>query len=103
QHHQQIKPADPRELAPNIPDEVAMILARMMAKNPRDRYQTPEHLVQDLLRAARKLGAGGDVPEGVLAVEASLPSKSSYRPMLVVALAAAAVVVLILVPAPSST
>src|SRR5258708_38864924 len=63
QHHQQVKPADPRELAPNIPDEVAMIMARMMAKNPRDRYQTPEHLVHDLLQAARKLGACGNVPE----------------------------------------
>src|SRR5207253_9879374 len=55
-HHQHVKPADPRELAAGIPDEVAMILARMMAKNPRDRYQTPEHLVHDLLLAARKLG-----------------------------------------------
>src|SRR4029077_10218154 len=52
QHHQHVKPTDPRELAPDIPDDVAMILARMMAKEPRDRYQTPEHLVQDLLLAA---------------------------------------------------
>ena len=102
-HHQHIKPTDPRELAPNIPDEVAMILARMMAKNPRDRYQTPEQLVHDLLRAARKLGGGGDVPEGVLAVEASLPHASSYRPLLLIGAAAAAVVVLILLLAPSVT
>jgi len=101
-HHQHVKPTDPRELAPGIPDEVAMILARMMAKNPRDRYQTPEHLFHDLLLALRKVGGGGTAPEGVLAVEASLPPPS-YRPMLLVALAAAAVVALILVLAPSST
>src|SRR4029079_588227 len=91
-HHPHVKTADPRELAPGIPDEVAMVLARMMAKNVRDRYQTPEQLVHDLLHAARKLGAGGDVPEGVLAVEASLPQSSSYRPLLLVALSAAAVI-----------
>jgi serine/threonine protein kinase len=100
-HHQHVKPTDPRELAPNIPDEVAMILARMMAKNPRDRYQTPEFLVHDLLRAARKLGVGGDVPEGVLAVEASLPRPTSYRPMLIVAAAAVAVIAVILLAVPS--
>jgi serine/threonine protein kinase len=102
-HHQHVKPTDPRELAPGIPDNVAMILARMMAKDPRDRYQTPEHLFHDLLLAVRKLGTGGDVPEGVLAVEASLPQPPSYRPMLLVALAAAAVVALILVLAPVAT
>jgi hypothetical protein len=101
-HHQNVKPTDPRELAPGIPDEVAMILARMMAKNPRDRYQTPEPLVHDLLTAARKFGGGGDVPEGVLAVEAALPRPTLGRPLLFVGAAAAAVVALIFLLAPSS-
>jgi serine/threonine protein kinase len=102
-HHQHVKPTDPRELAAHVSDDAAMILARMMAKNPRDRYQTPEHLFQELWRAAHKLGSPAEVPESVLAVEASLPPASSHRPMLVVAAAAAAVVVLVLLLVPSVT
>jgi serine/threonine protein kinase len=94
-HHQHVKPADPRQYVPDLPDYVAIILDRMMAKQPRDRYQSPEQLVHDLLQAARKLGSSPDVPEGVLSVEAALPDPSSGRPLLLVALACAAVVGLI--------
>ena len=43
-HHQHIAPPDPRELIPGLPDEVALILDRMMAKNPRQRYQSAGEL-----------------------------------------------------------
>src|SRR5208337_2984678 len=43
-HHQHVAPIDPRQLCPEVPDELAAILARMMAKNPKERYQRPEHL-----------------------------------------------------------
>ena len=46
----------------------------MMAKDPKDRYQRPEHLVQHLLQVAQKLG-GVEVPEGVFFVDAPLPSR----------------------------
>ncbi len=96
-HHQHVKPRDPRELVHDLPDEVAVILDRMLAKQPRDRYQTPLQLVQHLLAAARKVGAVAEVPEGVLAVEAVVPAAPRYRPVLIAALATVAVVVLILV------
>src|SRR5207253_7478061 len=44
-HHQHGAPIDPRQLNATIPDEVAAILARMMAKDARDRYQSCDHLV----------------------------------------------------------
>src|SRR5262249_43831206 len=47
-HHQHEAPLDPRQLNPEIPDDVAAILARMMAKEPTDRYLRAEHLVQHL-------------------------------------------------------
>jgi serine/threonine protein kinase len=94
-HHQHIKPRDPRELVPGLPDDVAVILDRMLAKEPRDRYQTPQQLVQHLLLAARKLGAPSEVPEGVLSMEAVVPNPPRYRPFLLAALATVAVVVLI--------
>jgi len=39
---------DPRSINPKIPDSVVQILERMMAKDPNDRYQTPELLFEDL-------------------------------------------------------
>ncbi len=94
-HHQHVKPPDPRQFVPDLPAEVAYILDRMMAKQPKDRYQSPEQLVHHLLLAARKLGAAGDVPEGVLSVEAALPNPPRSRPLLLAVLAAAAVVALV--------
>jgi serine/threonine protein kinase len=94
-HHQHVKPADPRQFVPDLPDEVAVILDRMIAKQPKDRYQSPEQLVHHLLIASRKLGAAADVPEGVLAVEAALPNPPSGRPLLLAAVAAVALVALI--------
>jgi serine/threonine protein kinase len=94
--HQHVPPTDPRELVHGLPDEVALILDRMMAKDPRARYQTAGELVQHLLTAAKKLRVGAEVPEGVLFVETPLPRSSGGRPYLLVGLAVAAVVALIM-------
>jgi serine/threonine protein kinase len=94
-HHHHVKPRDPRELVPGLPDEVAVILDRMMAKKPQDRYQSPEQLVHHLLLAARKLGAPANVPEGMLSVEAALPPPPGGRPLLLTGIAAVMVVALI--------
>ncbi len=95
-HHQNVKPLDPREVVSNLPDEIVLILARMMAKNQNDRYQTAQELLRHLLGAARKLGTSADVPEGVLMVEAEVPTPpGSVRPFLLGGLAIAAVVVLV--------
>ncbi|MBL8793944.1 MAG: serine/threonine protein kinase [Planctomycetia bacterium] len=95
-HHQHLAPVDPRQLNPAIPDEAAAILARMMAKNPKERYQRPEHLVQHLLQLAQKLGDSGDVPEGVMFVDAPLPSAPRARPLVVVGVAAAVLLAVVL-------
>jgi serine/threonine protein kinase len=87
-HHQHEAPLDPRELNPNIPDDVAAILARMMAKDPADRYQRAEHLVQHLLQAARKLGIAPPAPEGAAFADPPLPNPPRTRPLLVAGLAA---------------
>src|SRR5262249_7552715 len=110
-HHQSVLPLDPRQLNPAIPDEVAAILGRMMAKDPKDRYQRPEELVQHLMVVAQKLGVGPESSSGVLYIEAPLPGPPRARPVLVAVLAAAALVVLIVllgqrspeVPAPGSS
>jgi serine/threonine protein kinase len=73
--HQSEAPLDPRQLNPEIPDEVAAVLSRMMAKDPHDRYQRPEYLVQHLLQLLQKYGPGAaSAPEpGQIFVETILP------------------------------
>src|SRR5262245_8756124 len=95
-HHQHVRPPDPRQYVPDLPIEVVQVLDRMMAKNPRERFQSPEELVHQLLVLARKLGTTAEVPEGVLSVEASVPNPPRSRPLVWVALAAAPVVGLVL-------
>lgn len=55
QAHQHQLPLDPRQLNPAIPDGLAIILARMMMKDPNRRYQTPADLIVDLKRLAPQL------------------------------------------------
>jgi serine/threonine protein kinase len=99
-HHQHVDPIDPRQLNPEIPDDVAALLARMMAKDPRGRYQRPEHLVQHLISLAQKLGGGAEVPEGVLFVDAPLPDPPYVRPLWVALSAVVGLLVLIFVLSP---
>lgn len=107
--HQHTPPIDPRQLNPEIPDSVAAILARMMAKNPKDRYQGCEHLVQHLLQVAHELGAPAEVApqEGVLFVDAPLPSPPRPQAGVLAALAACGLLAVMVVlsfapPGPSS-
>lgn len=91
-HHQQyVAPIDPRQLNPDIPDDVAAILSRMMAKEVADRYQRPEQLVQHLSHVAQKLGIAAEKAEGIAFAEPALPAPPRIRPLLV-AVAAAVIV-----------
>ena len=55
--HQEESPADVRTLNPAVPAELAGIITKLMAKDRDRRYQTPEHLVRDLLVVAGSVGA----------------------------------------------
>lgn len=39
---------DPRDLNPDVPEHIAALVMKMMAKSPRDRYQTPAELLDVL-------------------------------------------------------
>ncbi|HYH65677.1 MAG TPA: serine/threonine-protein kinase, partial [Urbifossiella sp.] len=56
--HQYVDPLDPRELNPAVPDDLAAVLAGMMAKNPDVRYQTPVELIAHLKTIAERLNVG---------------------------------------------
>jgi Protein kinase domain len=84
--HQHVAPLDPREMNPAIPNELAAILGRMMAKTPERRYQHPDQLIGHLLALAEKL----QIPIGPLAhnsatapayVEPALPAPPRLSPL----------------------
>lgn len=72
-HHHNVAPLDPRELNSEIPDNVAVILARMMSKDVKGRYQTPELLVQHLMQAAQELVLPVQTTQGAYYVDSPLP------------------------------
>lgn len=54
--HQGDEPPDVRQLRPDLPEEVARVLRRMMAKDPRRRYQDAPKLIMGLLVLAELAG-----------------------------------------------
>jgi serine/threonine protein kinase len=101
-HHQHVDPVDPRQLNPEIPDDVAALLSRMMAKHRADRYQRPEDLVRHLYALARKLGAVVEIPDRALLVEPPLPAPPRVRPLTLALFGAVALVAFILLQSPGS-
>lgn len=54
--HSSDPPSDPRLYRPDIPDDICRVLMKMLAKNPGQRFQSPDELIGDLLRVADRLG-----------------------------------------------
>jgi serine/threonine-protein kinase len=48
--HQQAEPPDLKERRPEVPDDLVRIIGRMLAKKPKDRYQTPGEVAEALDR-----------------------------------------------------
>jgi serine/threonine-protein kinase len=54
--HQQDAPPSIMAIRPDVPERLATILARLMEKDPHDRYQRPAVLVADLVACAEENG-----------------------------------------------
>ena len=54
--HQGDAPPDIRSFQPTIPAEIAFLIQKMMAKDPKQRFQTPAVLIDALTDVARRLG-----------------------------------------------
>jgi serine/threonine-protein kinase len=54
--HNSDAPPDPREFNEDVPEELAQVVARLLAKNPQKRYQSPLDLIADLHRVSERLG-----------------------------------------------
>ena len=106
--HQNESPLDPRELNRAIPDELAAVLGRMMAKEPAARYQTPTELIAHLKGLAERLKLDGDAlahdsaTKSVPAQLRLLPEAPRVRGWWVVAAVAVAATVIAFVIATSN-
>ena len=92
--HQQGEPPDVCALRPDVPGRLAGVVARLMAKQPADRYQRPAALVADLRAVADELGfdiAALKVETAVEGEPVARPRRSPW-PWLVPLLGLAAVV-----------
>jgi serine/threonine-protein kinase len=54
--HSSEPPPDPRELRPELHEEVTDVIHRLLAKNPVDRFQSPAEFIARLLLLADELG-----------------------------------------------
>ncbi|MBN1853921.1 MAG: bifunctional nicotinamidase/pyrazinamidase, partial [Pirellulales bacterium] len=60
----QVEEADPEPLPAHVPIEVQTVVARMMAKQPDDRFQSYAELIEALQRGQRSLGESREPIEG---------------------------------------
>ena len=54
--HQEIEPPDIRQFRPDLGDEVSRLLRKMMAKEPRRRYQDTPRLIEAIVSLGEQLG-----------------------------------------------
>ncbi len=71
--HQEEPPPDVRAINPRVSDDLATILAKLMAKDRDRRYQSPELLARDLMSLAGWLGLRSMSPEGLVWMSPKLP------------------------------
>src|SRR5262249_44016055 len=79
--HVEAEPEDVRVVNPRVPEGLSIVLQKMMAKKPEERYQTPAELLKDLERPPS--GTGTLSPREVLSAlaqeteEVSKPARTA--------------------------
>ncbi|QDU00183.1 serine/threonine-protein kinase [Gimesia aquarii] len=64
--HSGKKVPDPAAINKQLPRELSLIVQKMMASDPGDRYQTPEEVMYHLMQIANQLDLRGVNPEGLV-------------------------------------
>ncbi|HEX3726099.1 MAG TPA: protein kinase [Pirellulales bacterium] len=95
--HQGDLPPDPRSFRPELPADVTRILARLLAKNPAQRFQQPSELISELSTLADTLGVQLSSPRLAWSPSrVSPPARWRHHLPWIVPLAALFVIVLVL-------
>jgi len=93
--HSSSPPPDPRHLRPNLPDVMVAILARLLEKEPSDRYQTPSELIGELLLACEQLGLSGATRGGTVYIAPAEKKVQTWKRHLPWLIAVASVITLV--------
>lgn len=64
--HQSGEPPDPSKKNRRVSNDLSMVCRKMMASDPKRRYQSPDQLIHDLMMIAGSLGLRGISPEGLI-------------------------------------
>lgn len=75
--HQGDDAPDPSQKNRQVPENLSVVIRKMMAKDPRRRYQTAEQLVRDLMLVAGTMGLRSVSPEGLVWL-ASQPDRAPF-------------------------
>ena len=77
--HQRKDAPNPQAINPEISDELAGVVRRMMNSDRNKRYQTPEQLLRDLSYVANQLGLRGVHPEGLVWIPSHMAQAGGWR------------------------
>lgn len=75
--HQGDEAPDPVQKNRQVPENLSVVVRKMMAKDPRRRYQTAEQLVRDLMLVASTMGLRSISPEGLVWLAAQ-PDRTTF-------------------------
>jgi serine/threonine-protein kinase len=94
--HNSDEPPDPREFNPDLPEGLTVVVRKMLAKNPRRRYQTPSELIHDLMQFADEAGVPASSWGGPTAVTAPPAELTFLQRHLPWAVPVAALIIIVL-------
>lgn len=100
-HHVADEPPDVRLFRPDVPEEVVALLAKMLAKKPEQRFQTPQELIAGIGRISQRLQLDLVSSSSQISVNwppQAPPAKAWWSSLLPLAVALAIIAVLALLP-----
>lgn len=94
--HQSGEPPDPAKKNRRVSDDLSLVCRKMMASDPKRRYQTPDQLIHDLMLIAGSLGLRGISPEGLIWLKSNRSMSDFWRQNVgVIAMAALLIVIVV--------
>ncbi len=94
--HQSGEPPDPSKKNRRVSDDLSLVCRKMMASDPKRRYQTPDQLIHDLMMIAGSLGLRGVSPEGLIWLKSQHSMSDFWRQNVgVIAMAALLIVIVV--------
>ena len=92
--HQSGEPPDPSKKNRRVSADMSLVCRKMMASDPKRRYQTPDQLTHDLMLIAGSLGLRGISPEGLIWLNSNRSLSDFWRHNVgVIAMAALLIVI----------